>query len=137
MIQRYGITKYCTVKYEGFSITIQLTCNLDLNHVAGLLGVNEVTGELYGVSMDRRDRLVSRRSTGPWYGIDASEWDKIKDSLNKVIEIPNIPTTGLTQTDESLPVLTLTTNSGDSFSGKLSIVCVLMFVYVCKHIQFR
>ena len=70
--------------------------------------------------MDRRDRLVSRHATGPWYEIDASEWDKIEYSLDKVVEIPNIPATGLAKTDERLSVLTLGPNSGDSFSGRFS-----------------
>lgn len=108
-------------------VCMKITYLLDLNHIAGLYGVNEVTGELYGVSMDRRDRLVSRSSTGreTWYKIETSEWDKVKDSLNKAVEIPNIPSTGLTQTDDRLPALIMNANSGDSFSGKLSMVRVL------------
>ena len=103
-----------------------LTCLLDLSHIAGLLGVNEVNGELYGVSVDRRDRLVNTNwiGRGAWKEVVASEWDKIKDSLNKVVEIPNIPVTGLSETDQPLSVLTLTANSGDRFSGKLRTICI-------------
>ena len=91
----------------------------DLSHVAGLLGINEVTGELYGVSVDRRDRLVNANwiGRGSWREVKASEWNEVKGNLNKVVEIPNIPATGLSETDQPLSVLTLTANSGDKFTA--------------------
>ncbi|XP_028409640.1 uncharacterized protein LOC114532356 isoform X1 [Dendronephthya gigantea] len=91
----------------------------DLSNVAGLLGISETTGELYGVSMDRRHRLVNKNGMGrgAWNEMGESEWDKVKDSLHKVVEIPNIPVTGLLETDQRQALLTMTANSGDSFSA--------------------
>jgi hypothetical protein len=113
----------------GISIEL-IHCPLDLSHVAGLLGINEVTGELYGVSVDRRDRLVNANwiGRGEWKEVRASEWNQIKDSLNKVVEIPNIPVTGLSETDQPLSVLTLTANSGDKFTGKMNLVNSVHFL---------
>ena len=112
-----------TIPNLSLQVSLQLTCLLDLSHVAGLLGINEVTGELYGVSMDRRDRLVNTNwiGRGAWSEVEASEWDLIKSSLNKMVEIPNVPVTGLWETDQRLSVLNLIANSGDRFSGKLSL----------------
>ena len=71
--------------------------------------------------MDRRDRLVSKYM-GTWREIKASDWNNIKDHVNKVVEIPNIPVTGLSETDQPISVLKLTSNSGDSFSGRLCLL---------------
>lgn len=106
-------------------LLLRLFFLIDISHVAGLLGISETTGELYGVSINRRDRLVSKNcmGKGAWSEVEASEWNKVKDSLHKVVEIPNIPVTGLSETDQPLSVLTMTANSGDSFSGELGLMC--------------
>ena len=59
---------------------------------------------------------------GSWREVKASEWNEVKDSLNKVVEIPNIPATGLSETDQPLSLLRLIANSGDKFTGKESSV---------------
>lgn len=105
-------------------------------YVSGLLGIQESSGKLYGVSKDFKNYLESADWSGrSWKPIKSSVWESIKNdvTLTKVVEIPHLPVTGLPETDEPSSVLTMTANSGDAFGGeiKLKIVgCVQKFSHL-------